>query len=219
MLWLLFLLVGAAVIAYFIWDFRKKVAAREVASKQRFEELLREQASASGRPAASAAPATAPAPRAAPATPAAAPAPAPPSMPAPAVVPAAGAAAVRERFLGQQETLLYLLLKTGLPDHEIFASVSLAAVMALPASGGEREQQLRRLAPYQLDFVVCDKSMRVVAVVDIETAGGADAAGIQQFKADYLKRAGVRLVRVNPAAMPRRDQVRSLVIGGTAAPA
>jgi len=137
-------------------------------------------------------------------------------MPAPAAVPAAGAAAVRERFLGQHETLLYLVLKTGLPDHEIFANVSLASVMALPAGGAEREQQLRRLAPYQLDFVVCDKSMHVVAVVDVETAGGADAAGIQQFKADYLKRAGIRLVRVNPAAMPRRDQVRALIVGGAA---
>jgi uncharacterized protein DUF2726 len=111
------------------------------------------------------------------------------------------------------------LLKTGLPDHEIFANVSLASVMALPASGGEREQQLRRLAPYQLDFVVCDKNMHIVAAVDLETAGGAEAAGIQQFKADYLKRAGVRLVRVNPAAMPRREQVRALVVGGAAAAA
>ena len=130
----------------------------------------------------------------------------------------AAVATVRERFLGQHETLLYLLLKTGLPDYDIFASVSLAAIAALPASGAEREQQLRRLAPYQLAFVVCDKSMRVIAVVDIEAAGGAEAAGIQQFKADYLKRAGIRLVRVSPAAMPKRDQVRSLVVGDGAAP-
>jgi hypothetical protein len=110
-------------------------------------------------------------------------------------------------------------LKTGLPDHDIFASVSLASVVALPASASEREQQLRRLAPYQLDFVVCDKNMRIVAAVDFETAGGADTAGIQQFKADYLKGAGIRLVRVNPTAMPRRDQVRALVVGSTSAAA
>jgi hypothetical protein len=210
-LWLLFLLVCTSVIAYFVWDFRRKTAAREAASKKRFEELLREQAS--GSPASAVPPAAVPVPRAAPA------APAPASVPAAAPVPATASAAVRERFLGQHETLLYLLLKTGLPDHEIFANVSLASVTALPAGGGEREQQLRRLAPYQLDFVVCDKSMRVVAAVDFETAGGAEAAGIQQFKADYLKRAGIRLVRVNPAAMPKRDQVRALVIGGGAAPA
>ena len=214
MLWLLFLLVGTSVIAYFVWDFRKKTADREVASQKRFEELLREQAP--GGPAPAAAPAATPVPRAAPAATsvqAAAP------VPAAASAPPAAAATVRERFLGQHETLLYLLLKTGLPDHEIFANVSLASVTALPGGGSEREQQLRRLAPYQLDFVVCDKSMRVVAAVDLETAGGAEAAGIQQFKADHLKRAGIRLVRVNPAAMPKRDQVRGLVIDGGGAPA
>jgi hypothetical protein len=210
------MVAAVAVMTYAIWSFQKKTAAREAAARQRFDLLLREQASASGRPVApAAAPALAQAPlsHATPAVPAAA-------IP-PAAAPAAAAAAVaaRERFLGQHETLLYLVLKTGLPDHEIFANVSLAAVVALPANSSERELQLRRLAPYQLDFVVCDKNMHVIAAVDIESAGGADAAGIQQFKADYLKRAGIRLVRVNPAAMPRRDQVRGLVVGGNAAPA
>jgi hypothetical protein len=197
------MVAAVAVMTYAIWSFQKKTAAREAAARQRFDLLLREQASASGRPVApAAAPALAQAPLSH-ATPAA----------------AAAAVAARERFLGQHETLLYLVLKTGLPDHEIFANVSLAAVVALPANSSERELQLRRLAPYQLDFVVCDKNMHVIAAVDIESAGGADAAGIQQFKADYLKRAGIRLVRVNPAAMPRRDQVRGLVVGGNAAPA
>jgi hypothetical protein len=210
--WILALVGVAAGIAYSIWNYRKKSAVREAASQQRFAELLREQAVASGRPVP--APATAaPAPPATP-VPHAAPAP-----PAPAPMPTAAAAAARERFLGQHETLLYLLLKTGLPDHEIFANVSLASVAALPVAASEREQQLRRLSLYQLNFVVCDKSMRIVAAVDIEAGGGADAAGIQQFKADYLKRAGIRLVRVNSTAMPRRDQVRSLVVGDSSAAA
>jgi intracellular sulfur oxidation DsrE/DsrF family protein len=203
------MVAAVAIMGYAVWNFQKKTAAREAAAQQRFAELMRGQGSASGQPA------SAPAPTAS----AIAPVPVSHAVPAaPAAAPAAAAAAVtaRERFLGQHETLLYLLLKTGLPDHEIFANVSLAAIVALPASGGEREQQLRRLAPYQLDFVVCDKSMRVIAAVDIETAGGADAAGIQQFKADYLKRAGIRLVRVNPAAMPKRDQVRTLVVAAPA---
>jgi hypothetical protein len=208
--WILALVGVAAGIAYSIWNYRKKSAVREAASQQRFAELLREQATASGR--------SIPAPVAAAPAPPATPVPHAAAPPAPAPVPAAAAAA-RERFLGQHETLLYLLLKTGLPDYEIFANVSLASVAALPAAASEREQQLRRLSPYQLNFVVCDKSMRIVAAVDIEAGGGADAAGIQQFKADYLKRAGIRLVRVNSTAMPRRDQVRSLVVGDSSAAA
>lgn len=200
--WFLVLLAAAAVIAYSIWNFRKKAAAREAASRQRYERLLRAQTPANPRPA------TAPAPVPVPASPA------PASAPAAAATPTAAAPPSRERFLGQPETLLYYLLKTGLPDHEIFANVPLASVIGFPANGNEREQQLRRLAPYQLDFVVCDKNMRIIAAVDVEAGGAADAAGVQQFKADSLKQAGIRLVRVSPAAMPRRDQVRALISGG-----
>lgn len=199
---LLFLLVLAAVIGYFFWDFRRKTAAREAASSKRFAEMMRAPAAAPARPEPSSA--AAPTPSPAPA----------PQEPAGAKVP--GAVTTRpatERFLGQAQTLLYYLLKTGVPELEVFANVSLASVVGASGSGSEREQQLRRLAQYQLDFVVCDKSMRVIAAVEMESAGGAEAAGAQRFRADCLKEAGIRLVRVSPAAPPKRDQIRSLVRG------
>lgn len=187
----LFFLVAAGAIAYFVWDFRRKAAAREAATKKRFEEMFL-----------------------------ARPAPAPPPDASPPVVPAFGAVpetrtpavaaapSARDRFLGQRETLLYRLLKAGIPDHEIFANVALASV-----AGGGNEQEVRRLAQYRLDFVVCDKGMRVVAAVEFEPAGGAQAIGDQRFKADFLKAAGISLVRIKPAALPRRDEIRGLVCG------
>lgn len=197
----LFVLAAAAAIAYFIWDLRRKTAAREAASSQKFAELLRAQSPASSRLEASAA--------AAPAT----------GSPAPAQAPAVPAAhPPAQRFLSQGETLLYYLLKTGIPDHEVFANVPLAAVVGAPGAGVEREQQLRRLAPYQLGFVVCNKSMRVVAVAEVDSAGSVEAAGAQNFKAECLKQAGIRLVRINPAALPRRDQIRAIVCGPVEAP-
>jgi len=201
--WYLFLLFAAGIIFFGVWSSRKQIAAREAASKARFERMLR-------APAQPDAPAE-PAPTAAAASPSAPIATL--AVPAPAKAPAAVLA--RERFLGQAETLLYYLLKTGLPGYEVFASVSLAAVINASGGGHEREQQLRRLAQYRLDFVVCDKSMRIIAVVEVDSAVAAVGAGEQQFKADCLKRAGIRLVRVNPAALPKREQIRALV-GGTA---
>lgn len=44
-------------------------------------------------------------------------------------------------------------------------------------------------------------------------AAGVGAAADQRFKSDLLKQAGIRLVRVNPAAFPRREQVRALIHG------
>ena len=197
----LYLLAVAAGIVFVVWSFRKKAAEREAASKKRFGQIF------GGK---------APAP--------------PPTEPPATAVPVAGvnaereapaavtAVSPRERFLGQAETLVYLLLKAGLPDHGIFANVALASVISARGTGYEHEQQSRRLAQYQLDFVVCDRNMRVVAAVEVEATSNPDAAGARRFKNDCLKAAGIRLVRINPAAPPRRDEIRALIDGGPATP-
>lgn len=192
----LFLLVVAGVIAVVIWDYRRKAARREAASQERFERMFNAKAAA------------APAPE-----------------PLPATAPDGGAKSVskspastsafspKERFLGRPETLIYLLLKAGVPDHAVFANVSLASVVGTPDSEAERDPQARRLSQYRLDFVICDRNMRIVAVIELDTPGGADAAGIRRFKADCLRAAGMRLVRLNPASLPRREEIGPLVRG------
>jgi hypothetical protein len=196
-IWFLMLLLVVGIFVALIWNYQKKLAERDAASKKRFDEMF-------------------------PARPAAAP-PAPPSHPVPPAHAAssAQAAPIREvatavaavprekgRFLGQTETLVYRLLKAGIPDHEVFANVSLAAVI-----GAKSDQEARRLAQYHLDFVVCDKAMHVIAVVEMESAGGLQATGEQRFKADTLKAAGIHLVQLSRSALPRREEVRALVCG------
>jgi len=96
----------------------------------------------------------------------------------------------------------------------VFANASLASVVGASGGESEREQQVRRLSQYRLDFVVCDRDMRITAVVEVEASGGADAAVIQRFKSDCLRTAGIRLVRINPASPPRREEIRALICGG-----
>lgn len=194
--WFLFLLAVAGGVAFAIWNFHRKTAARKAASEARFEKIFKgpAQVPASPQP-----PAAAPAESSAPAK----------APPAASAAPPAAA----QRFLGQAESRLYYLLKAGLPDSEVFAGVSLARVVG--AAGEGREQQLRRLAQYQLDFVVCDKNMQVVAVVEVDSAADADAASDRRFKSDLLKQAGIRLIRINPAALPQREQIRTLIDGGS----
>jgi uncharacterized protein DUF2726 len=196
--WYLFLFGMAVAIAFLVWDFRRKAAAREAASKQRFEEMFRARSTA--------APLAAPLQAGAPAPDAAPPGAKQASPPAPAFP--------KGRFLGQRETLVYRLLKAGIPDHEVFANATLATVV-----GGKNEQETRRLAQYRLDFVVCDKAMQVVAVVEMEAAGGIQAAGEQRFKTDSLKAAGIRLVHVDAGKLPRRDEIHALVCGQPSSPA
>ena len=197
MLWYVLLLATVGVVVYAVWNFRRKAAERKAASQARFEKMFKGEAQL--------------APELQPPFPTAA-----ESSPSAESPPAAAQPVAAERFLGKAESLLYYLLRSGLPDAEVFAGVSLARVLSATGNGRDREQQLRRLSQYQLDFVVCDKSMRVVAVVEVETAAGAGAAGDQRFKSDVLKQAGIRVVRINPAELPRREQVGALVNGGPA---
>lgn len=198
MAWYLFLLVVACVAAVLVWDFRRKAARREAASKERFEQIFKAKAAAATASESSPA--------------------APPSTGAPAAPkPSAGVSALsaRERFLGQPQTLVYFLLKTGIPDLQVFANVTLASVVSVPGEEGpDREQKLRRLSQCQLDFVVCDRDMRIVAVVDMDAPESRDTAGMQRFKSDCLMAAGVRLIRINPMSLPSREQMRGLVCGG-----
>ena len=200
MAWYLFLLAVAGGVVFAVWDLRKKTATRKAASEARIEKMLKERAQL---------PATSQPPSSGPSAVAV--------SSAPAKAPIAAAAApppATQRFLGQAESLLFYLLKAELPDFEVFAGVSLARVVGVPGDARDREQQIRRLSQYQLDFVICDKSMRVVAVVDAESAAGAETTGDQRFKYDILRQAGIRLVRVNPAALPRREEIRVLISGG-----
>jgi hypothetical protein len=194
LLWYLLLLAAAGVVVYAVWNYRRKAAARKAASEARFEKMLKGEAQfpPGAEPPSSAADE-----------------PSSPARVSPAASPAQPVAA--ERFLGKAESLLYYLLRAGLPDAEVFAGVSLARIVGAAGEGRDREQQLRRLSQYQLDFVVCDKSMRVVAVVEV--AAGAEAAGDQRFKSEVLRQAGIRVVRVNPAAPPRREGIRALISG------
>jgi len=209
--YLLLILVPIGAIAYLVWDHKRKTAARNAAAEGRLQELL---AVAQPQPAAK------PAERAA----------APASQAGPAEATAGAVSAVsptapaplytsRERVLSAPQTLAYYLLRTGLPDHVVLARVSLASVVeAGPGlSGFAREEQIRRLAALTVDFVVAEKTMRPVAVVEL--ASGDEGGAAQSDRASARTRlaaAGVRYLELDPKQLPRKEAMRTLVLGEAA---
>lgn len=192
--WLLGLAPVVAV-AYLVWAYRKKAAAKAVARRERFERLFgaslprvatSDAVSNAGEMAALRRSAT----------------------------PASGKApsyARKERLLDPAQAQLFELLKTTLPDYEVLVRVSLAAMIEVHSTtqGREREQRLRALAQHVVDCVVCAKDMHVIAAVDLEAGSSAES----RFKSACLKAADVRYVCVNPGALPKREAVRALVVG------
>jgi len=188
----LFLLVPAVAIAYIIWTYRKKSADKEAQSRERLATLvgISQNAATAG---------------AAPREHAAAEARSRP--PAAATPPPAR----RERFLTQSESLLYYVLKAGLPGHEVFPRVGVGSILEAPGQGyGQTLERGRDLALHDIDFVICDKSMRIVAAIRLE---GGTASDGRERAYRRLNDAGIRLVALRPDALPRREQVHALVFG------
>ena len=195
------LVVPFGVGGYLLWDHRRKAAARAEASADRLQAIL-------------GATTHVPSPAAT----------GPVAVPTPALAPAApveGATpyAARDRLLTPPQTLLYLLLKTGLPEYYIFAHVALRAVLdAKPGvTGYLRNEHTRRLSWHAVDFVVCDRSSRPIAVVELARADEPDDTAAQ--RQSWIGAAGLRYLSFEPTALPRKDALRALVLGEASADA
>lgn len=185
----LFFLAAAAAIALLVWNYQRRTQQREALSQARFEEMVRDYRGGQ--------------------TPAKAMPPVVAAKPAAAALNVQPATAPQTPFLTQPETLVYYLLRTAIPDHAIFAKVPLSLVIG--ASGGRagREAEGQQVL---LDFVVCDRNMRVAAVVDI---GGAGIGVSNPDKVERLRSVGVRLTAIDVSALPSRNEIRTRVLGKT----
>lgn len=200
--YLLLALVPLLAAAYLVWDYRRKAARRDAASADRLNDLLGaiDPVKAQGGAAR-----------------AQAPVPAQAAMPAPVIsttaAPAAAPYAARERLLTPAQTLLYQLLRAGLPDYAVFARMTLASVLepGLAASPPARTEHARRLDAHVLDFVISDRQLRPVAVVMLSPGG--DASGSRGVVPMWLALAGVRYVEFETTGLPRKDAIRERVLG------
>ena len=196
--YVLLALLPIAAIAYIIWDHRRKVAAREAASAGRMEELIGvAQHATRGEPIE---------PRL--------------DQAAATEAPAVSATYVlRERFMSAPQTLLYYLLKTGLPEYLVLAQVPVASLLdpAPSLAAYAREEQARMFARHIVDFAILDKSTRPLAVVNLAAAADASRAASLQIKT-WMASVGLRYIELDSAALPRKEAVRALVLGEETAP-
>ena len=200
--WLMIVAGWIGAVVFIVVRYQRKQAAREAEREKQLAILFaaaqaaRKEA-AGGAPAAAAAPGTSAAPASAPAA-------------APVYV-------ARERLLAPQFNLVYLLLRAALPDHEIFVNLTLGDLVEAGPQGSslEREHRARRLGQQRVDYVVCTRQLRVVAVVAMDGGAPADAAAVEaeRLRNEALGAAGIRLMRIDPGALPKHPELRALVLG------
>jgi hypothetical protein len=194
-LYFFLLLLPIAAVVYIVWDHRRKRAERDAVAAGRMQELLGAAAHA--------------------------PPPAETTQPEVAVTPAVekppepvAAYSLRERLLSPPQTLLYFLLKTTLPDHLVFAQTTVGSVLeAGPGLAAyAREEQARTFSRHIVDFVVTDRGTHPLCAVKLTGAADPQPAALASMRA-WFANAGIRFLEIDSAALPRRDEVRALVLG------
>src|ERR1700719_4612517 len=128
---------------------------------------------------------------------------------------------LRPRFLSKAENVVYLLLKAAFPRHEIFARVRLADVLQVKIGpqGMERLRAFRKIANQPVGFVVCDRDMTIVAIVDSkepEQVQNPRDQKLEIIKQRCLQAAQVKYMCVYPPTLPRYRELREQILGPAA---
>ena len=128
---------------------------------------------------------------------------------------------LRPRFLSKSETMVFLLLRAAFPRHEIFARIRLADVLQVKIGpqGLERLRAFRKIANQHVGFVVCDRDMTIVAIVDSrepdQLVNPRDQK-LEIIKQRCLQAAQVKYLCVYPPQLPRYKELREQILGPAA---
>ncbi len=128
---------------------------------------------------------------------------------------------LRPRFLSKAENVVYLLLKAAFPRHEIFARIRLADVLQVKIGpqGMERLRAFRKIANQHVGFVVCDRDMTILAIVDSkepDTVVNPRDQKLEIIKQRCLQAAQVKYICVYPPQLPRYRELREQILGPAA---
>src|SRR5438128_4833015 len=128
---------------------------------------------------------------------------------------------LRPRFLSKTENIVFLLLKAAFPRHDIFARVRLADVLQVKIGpqGMERLKAFRKIANQHVGFVVCDRDMTIVAIVDSkepEQVQNPREQKLEIIKQRCLQAAQVKYLCVYPPTLPRYRELREQILGPAA---
>jgi hypothetical protein len=104
-------------------------------------------------------------------------------------------------------------LVAALPDHYIFPQVAMSALIEATTSDRKKAHSDRlRIAQQRVDYVVCNKTCKVVAVVELDDR--THLASKDQMRDARLLQGGIPTVRFQSKSKPSVDSLRAAIIGG-----
>lgn len=110
------------------------------------------------------------------------------------------------RPLTANEQPMYFRLREALPDHIVLAQVSFSALL------WAKDQRVRNTFNRKVaDFVICDLTFRVVAVVELDDKSHEGREEYDQARDALLQKARLRVLRY--PRIPDVDRVRNDILG------
>jgi hypothetical protein len=123
------------------------------------------------------------------------------------------AALRRPRFLTDPQRLLYLTLRSALPDHIVMANTRMIDLLELPEDEEalERDPRLRDMLHQRIDCMVCRNDLVPVAAL-VVYASAMPRAPEEQKRAETLRSLGIKFLRFRADSLPRPAEMRTLVL-------
>jgi len=112
----------------------------------------------------------------------------------------------RKDPLTKNEQPMYFRLVEALPEHIVLAQVAFSALLKT-GKQATRNRFNRKVA----DFVICEKSFRVIACVELDDSSHKGREEQDRERDQLLTNAGYRVIRYKK--VPNIDEVRSAIIG------
>ncbi len=125
---------------------------------------------------------------------------------------------LRPRFLSKSESIVYMLLRAAFPRQEIFARVRLSDVLQVKIGpqGMERLRAFRKIADQQVSFLLCDRDMTILAIIDTkepDTVINPRDQKLEVIKQRCLQAAQVKYICIYPPQLPRYRELREQILG------
>lgn len=117
-------------------------------------------------------------------------------------------------LMSPTETRFYQLLHQAVPGYHIFPQVAINALVDIESNNKDHFRQvLRAFNTFRADFVICDSSLKVLAIVELDDKSHDNRRDKDQ-KRDYVTtRAGYRTVRFDCRNWPAVERIKAAILG------
>lgn len=113
--------------------------------------------------------------------------------------------------MSDNEAEFFGRLIVALPECYIFPQVAMTALLEATSTDKKKAHSDRlRIAQQRIDYVICDRQCRVIAVVELDDRTHSRVK--DQVRDSRLEQAGVRVVRFQSKTKPSKDELRNAVL-------